>query len=589
MRPLNVEKNRPSFPMEIRLLCLLFACFTLAALAPAATEAAPRIGLQSWTCRNMGFDEVVAFAGAHGIKYLQLIDRHIDPFDPPGENLRKKAVLEAHGLVCYTFGVAATFPDKEQNRRLFEFARLMGIKLIVVEPRDQAIWDNLEELVREYDIRLAIHNHGRGTTYGDPEQVKTVLADRDPRIGVCLDIGHASGAGYDVAQVFREYGADRVFDLHLKDKRIEKSAGGKDVSKDVAIGAGVSNYAGLFAELRQANWNGVMAIETDSAEFARSPGEFVDKAAAFVRANYAAGAAASSSAPRQPPTHANVHYGPHEQQVFDLFLARSDRPAPLVVFIHGGGFSRGDKRMLSPDRTREFLAAGISVASLNYRLSDVAPMPAAYMDCARAIQYLRHRAAEWNLDPARVAAIGGSAGAGTALWIAFHDDMADPSSNDPVARESTRLVCVALKNAQCSYDPRFVEQMGAARPNLERHQFFGAFYGLKPDEYDTPRAYRLYEEAAPINYLTTDDPPVMLTYGFPLEPITPATDIGVIIHNPLFGVRLKERMDKLHLTCIVSYGGAGGKPVLHGDTSTRPPDALTFIQEQFERARLRLN
>lgn len=283
-----------------------------------------------------------------------------------------------------------------------------------------------------------------------------------------------------------------------------------------------------------------------------------------------------------PPSHVDVPYGSHKRQVLDLYLATSEQPTPLVLFIHGGGFRQGDKQMLSDEQVRQFHAAGISVAAINYRLTDTAPMPAAYLDCARALQFLRHHASKWNLDPALVASTGGSAGAGTSLWIAFHDEMADFGSDDPVARESTRLVCVALRNAQCSYDPRFVEQLGAARPNMERHAFFAPFYGIQPGAFDTPEAHRLYEQAAPISFLTRDDPPVMITYTFRNEPITSETEIGAIIHHPLFGVRLKERMDALGIPCIIAYRGDHGQTVVHGQPDARPPDPVVFIREQFE-------
>ena len=120
----------------------------------------------------------------------------------------------------------------------------------------------------------------------------------------------------------------------------------------------------------------------------------------------------------------------------------SDQPTPIVLYIHGGGFRGGDKSRLKQRDLKSFLEAGYSVASVNYRLTDQAPAPAAYLDCGRAIQFLRHHADKWNLDPTRVASTGGSAGAGTSLWLAFHDDLADPDSDDPVSRQSTRLTCV---------------------------------------------------------------------------------------------------------------------------------------------------
>src|SRR5262245_61565507 len=133
------------------------------------------------------------------------------------------------------------------------------------------------------------------------------------------------------------------------------------------------------------------------------------------------------------PDQANIAYGPHARNVFDLWLpATASKPSPLVIFIHGGGFRQGDKNRITAANIKEYRAAGWAVASLNYRLTDTAPAPAAYLDCARALQYLRHHASKWQLDPKRVALTGSSAGAGTSLWIAFHDDLADPKSADPI-------------------------------------------------------------------------------------------------------------------------------------------------------------
>jgi len=235
----------------------------------------------------MDFDQVVAFALKHGIKQLQFIGKHMDPKAPREETLRKKAVLDQKGLTAYTFGVNGTSLNKEENRKLFEFARLMGIKVIIVEPRNMAEWDNLEELVKEYDLRLAIHNHGTGTVYGDPATVKQVLAQRDRRIGVCLDIGWVTAAGFDAAQVFREYG-DRVYDMHFKDKQVQTTAEGKKVATDTEIGKGHTDYAALFAEIRKSGWSGVLAIETDSKAFAEDPNRLVSEAKAFFAASTAA-------------------------------------------------------------------------------------------------------------------------------------------------------------------------------------------------------------------------------------------------------------------------------------------------------------
>lgn len=272
----------------LRILPALFV-LTLAALPALAAEGSVKLGLQTWTCNRMTFDQVVEFAVKHGITQLQFFRGQFDPTASKEETLRKKAILDAHGLTCYTFGVSQTSLDPTENRKLFEFAKLIGAKLIVVEPRDLAEWDNLEALVKEYDIRLAIHNHGKGTVYGDPATVQGILAKRDKRIGVCLDVGWVTAAGFDAAKVFLDYG-DRVYDIHFKDKKVETAADGKEVILDVPVGTGAANYAGLFAEIKRTGWSGVLAIETDNRSFQNDPNQLVEEGKKFFAANFGANA-----------------------------------------------------------------------------------------------------------------------------------------------------------------------------------------------------------------------------------------------------------------------------------------------------------
>lgn len=268
--------------MKTHFICAGLAMGMLLSAASPVPAAGYRmtVGLQTYTCRNMTFDQLVNFAVEYKIKDLEMFSKHIDPYGPVEETKRKKAILDQHGLVCYSFGVNHTSMDKEKNRKLFEFAKLMGIKLIIVEPKDMAEWDNLEALVKEYDIKLAIHNHGLTSTYGNPETVKKILRERDPRIGVCLDVGHLTGAGFDAAKTFREYNG-RVFDIHLKDKRTEV-VDGKKREQDVIVGTGDTDYNAFFAELTKAKWDGVLAIETDNNDYAKAPGVFTKACIKFV-------------------------------------------------------------------------------------------------------------------------------------------------------------------------------------------------------------------------------------------------------------------------------------------------------------------
>ncbi|NDH00710.1 MAG: alpha/beta hydrolase, partial [Opitutae bacterium] len=145
------------------------------------------------------------------------------------------------------------------------------------------------------------------------------------------------------------------------------------------------------------------------------------------------------------PTLSEVAYGSHERHVLDFWKAKSDKPTPLVFVIHGGGWSGGSKERLSRFvDAPALLKAGISVVAINYRYIHNAqglkpPVKAPLFDAARALQFVRSKAAEWNIDKTHIAAAGSSAGACTSLWLLYHDDLADPESDDPIARESTRL------------------------------------------------------------------------------------------------------------------------------------------------------
>lgn len=257
----------------------------------------------------------------------------------------------------------------------------------------------------------------------------------------------------------------------------------------------------------------------------------------------------------------DISYGAHERNVLDLWIVNSKKPAPLVLYIHGGGFRQGDKKSLREADLNTYLDAGYSVAAINYRLTNTAPAPAAYLDCARALQFLRHHAKKWNIDAERIASTGGSAGAGISMWLAFHDDMANAGSSDPIARESTRLTCVAVNNGQPSYDPRFAQNAGIPRPNFERHVFFLPFYDITMEQADTPLAYKRYTEAAPVTYISPDDPPVLLDYSYTNDKVDENTSLDHIVHHPKLGIALKEKLDSLHIDCIVQYPDKDGQMI----------------------------
>jgi acetyl esterase len=251
----------------------------------------------------------------------------------------------------------------------------------------------------------------------------------------------------------------------------------------------------------------------------------------------------------------NLRYGPHDRNVLDLWKAKRGSgeagPAPVVVFFHGGGFRSGDKSGIPAWLVVKCLERGISVASVNYRLSQISPFPAPMHDGARAIQFLRSQAKVLDLDPDRIAASGSSAGAGIALWVGYHDDLADPGSPDPIVRQSSRVACLGVDSAQTSYDPRFIKALIGG--GAHEHPALPAFYGLSAGELDTPRAHRLYAEASPLSYVSADDPPAILFYTEPDSPLPADAKAGEGIHHPRFGAALKAKLDALGVECVLRH------------------------------------
>lgn len=254
------------------------------------------------------------------------------------------------------------------------------------------------------------------------------------------------------------------------------------------------------------------------------------------------------------PTLADVRYGPHARNVLDFWRAASARPAPVVVYIHGGGFVSGDKSGVRRDKiVQECLDAGVSFAAINYRfLAPTVPMQDILRDCARAIQFIRAQAAAWNIDKPRVAAYGSSAGAGTSLWLAFHDDLAEPQHADPVRRESTRLACAGSISGQFSYDfPKWIEVFGAE--TVER--FGGRYrlpenYGFKTqDELLSPAGQKVRADVDMLGLISKDDPPVFLSVSLPDLALE---NVNQFLHHPKHTQLLYDRCRAIGVPVVAS-------------------------------------
>jgi acetyl esterase/lipase len=277
----------------------------------------------------------------------------------------------------------------------------------------------------------------------------------------------------------------------------------------------------------------------------------------------------SAREPAVKPDRADLSYGPHPNNKLDLWLAKSGRATPLVVFIHGGGFVGGDKSSASGAAIEQCLAAGISFASINYRFRTEAPINTVLRDSARAIQYLRSKADEFQIDKTRVAAFGGSAGAGTSLWLAFRDDLADPAAADPVLRESTRLTAAASSAGQATYDIlRWRDVLGSDEAmRFYPQSTWPGFYGLeKLDDLQSDRGKQLRADVDMLGLITADDPPVWLGASDRHDALENKGDTN---HSPKHSQAVKKQCDEVGVPCILKIGNASP-----ADSDRSPVDFL---------------
>ena len=219
----------------------------------------------------------------------------------------------------------------------------------------------------------------------------------------------------------------------------------------------------------------------------------------------------------------------------------------------------------------QLLKAGISVASINYRYLTIdTPLPTSHHDARRALQFMRSKAKDWNIDKERVAAMGGSAGAQICMWLAFSDDMAKPKSKDPIDRESTRLTCVATAGGQTWNKIEFWKEMitdlmgskidpqGFVRPLgslVDPEKVRMATWGASSLE----EASQIASRHSALSLISKDDPPIFMSYGMDPSAKPPSDRSrlrGWLIHHVNLGIALKEKTDALKLEAHLKYPGA---------------------------------
>ena len=224
--------------------------------ARAAEAAGLNLGLQMYSLRNYKPDEALRHARDLGFKHIEFYPGMFPITDDTAViDAMKKQVADL-GLTITAHGVNGFGKDAAANRRIFTFAKAAGIRTITADPAPEA-FASLDELVKEFDIRIAIHNHGPKHRYNKAVDVLQAVEKYDTRIGACADLGHYLRSGERPAEVIRLL-AGRLYGIHLKD-----FAEMQDKTRGVILGKGHIDVPGVFAALRQAKFpaDGALSIE----------------------------------------------------------------------------------------------------------------------------------------------------------------------------------------------------------------------------------------------------------------------------------------------------------------------------------------
>ncbi len=274
---------------------------------------------------------------------------------------------------------------------------------------------------------------------------------------------------------------------------------------------------------------------------------------------------------------ADIPYGPYPDNTFDIFLPASPTPTALVIYIHGGGFIGGSKEAPYapmwngswdfPQEIRTLLAHGVAFATIDYRLlsleNETEGILKSLGDSKRALQYVRSIHETLNIDKSAVVLAGSSAGGGTSEWLAFSDDMADPSSADPVLRESTRVRAIAVKATQASYDLEryetdvfidydfhWADYLEADPSMVDRFLSFYAMDSLP--EFDSPRVEAYRAEVDMLAMMSPDDPEFWVANL--QTPVVEPTRGPILNHHSFHARTLKSWGDSIGIPNVVYYG-----------------------------------
>ena len=225
------------------------------AAQPASRGSRLKLGVASYSMRELSLDQAIQGAKTLGITSMTFKDVHLPRTDPPEVTRTLSAKIKAAGITIAGGGTITLPNDPVQIKKDFEYAKNAGFPLIFISP-DPAALDTIEEMVKTYDIVVAIHNHGpEDKWWPRPQDAYAAIKSRDKRMGLCVDVGHTTRTGTNPAQACREC-RDRLYDMHVKDLRVAT-----ENHSDTEVGRGVINFPELFKTLIAIGYQGQVGLE----------------------------------------------------------------------------------------------------------------------------------------------------------------------------------------------------------------------------------------------------------------------------------------------------------------------------------------
>jgi len=235
----------------------------------AASEEPPgfKLGVASYSLRKFSRTDAIAMVKQLNTPYISIKEFHLSTKSTPEEITRGRKEFEDAGLIILSGGVITFNKDDDAEiRQKFEYAKLAGMPMITCMPT-AALLPKLEKMVKEYNIKIAIHNHGKSDkNFPAPQDAFKAIKGMDPRCGLCIDVGHTAEIGVDPVGAIREC-RSRLFDIHIKDM--------SDLTKEatqVPVGDGRMPVPAIFRELQKTNYRAGVMLEYEADENNPLPG-----------------------------------------------------------------------------------------------------------------------------------------------------------------------------------------------------------------------------------------------------------------------------------------------------------------------------